>query len=61
MLPAIQFDDQILLQGNKINDVPAYRVLSPKSESLQLSAPHERPQFSLGIGGLFAQLSSKTF
>src|SRR5208283_2873122 len=57
--PAVQFDNTIRLEADKIDDGPADRMLSPKLKAVDLPAPQQTPQFPLGVGGLGAKTPGK--
>src|SRR5208337_3758476 len=59
VLTAIQLDHQIRLKANKIDDVSADGVLSPKLKAEQLFSPQQTPQLSLGVGGSGAKTSGE--
>jgi len=50
VLPAIHFDNDLLLKGNKVNDVRTYLLLSTKLQVLQLFVSEFLPKSSFRIG-----------
>ena len=50
VLPTIDFHNQMHFKTNKIHDELLEGKNSAKTQSLELSIAHDRPEFSLGIG-----------
>jgi hypothetical protein len=55
MLPAVNLDDELFLQTNKIHDIRRNRILAPELESTEFTGPQTPPKFPLGVGLIFAQ------
>ena len=59
MLPAIDFNDEALLEADEIGHERADRVLAPKAVPVQLSLPEMAPKVPLGIGHVAAELAGE--
>lgn len=57
MLAAVEFDDQPFLQANEVRDVRADRELAPELVAEQGAIAKHRPETTLGIGGLVAEIA----
>ena len=57
MLIAIDFDDQLGLRAEEIDDAAPERVLSPKPESFELLAANARSKSHLGFRCVCPELS----
>jgi hypothetical protein len=57
MLTAVQFYDQFLLRGDKINNVPANRMLDAEMDVADAMLQQQPPQLALGGGQVMAQFA----
>ena len=55
MLPAINFNDQVFLYADKIDNKWTYRILPPEFPAAQFSIPQMTPKQSFGIGQALPQ------
>jgi hypothetical protein len=59
MLSAINFNNNIFLQADKIHNKGTHRILPPEFPTAQLSIPQMTPQPPFGIGHLLSQGSGE--
>ena len=50
MLPAIQFDDEFLLEADEVHDIGRYRMLPAKFETGKVAISKELPKAQLCVG-----------
>jgi hypothetical protein len=55
MLPAINFNDQVFLYADKIDNKGTYRILPLKFSAAQFSITQMTPEKPFGIGQAFSQ------
>jgi hypothetical protein len=55
MLPPVQFDDELALFAEEIEDVSAERYLATKFQSLKPAIPQSQPQSLLRLGRITPQ------
>lgn len=61
VLTTVNFDDDLLFETYEINDVLAYRLLSPELEACQPVTPESGPKRPFSICRVFTKLSVKGY
>jgi hypothetical protein len=56
---AVQFDNQLCLEADKIDDVGAYRLLAAEFEAVKAAAPQGKPELALYIGLIASQAAGE--
>jgi hypothetical protein len=59
VLTTVEFDNQILLDARKVDDVWRYWMLSSEFVSTQLPISQAHPEMTLRVGLIFAKLVSE--
>ena len=59
MLPAVELDDQIVLETDEVREVRADSVLAAKPEAANLPVAKVSPQPSLGVGRVKSKAASE--
>jgi hypothetical protein len=55
VLTAVDFDDQLALEADEVDNISPEDVLSPKFVAVELAQPQPAPEDPLGVGGVRSQ------